>query len=289
MNENSDVNDFRTTRYRLPPEAFAWGPEEPDPAPEDLVEERIWESMISLPDDVSLRTSDNHGSQLRAMYELWASWIQSVGEEQDAVWYVMLDVGDEFQACLFNSLCGFYRVAASCLRSALELTVIGTFSQLQLGLSELLEWKEGKREVKFGTACDCLINHPGTSRLEDHLKTKVDLSIFGQRSPGNPEGWARELYDRLSDFTHSRPSHSLGMMWQGSNGPIYVSGSFGRVYRLYLETIALGYVLVKLARPSFQLPRIWGYLFPVSHVEPSEVGVYSYEFLWEKPRKSWEE
>jgi len=69
MNDKIDPNDFRTTRYRLPPDAFALGPEGPDSPPQDLVEEEIWMSIIFLPDDVSLQTSDDHGAELRAMYE----------------------------------------------------------------------------------------------------------------------------------------------------------------------------------------------------------------------------
>lgn len=289
MAQTNAMTDFRATRRKLPPEAFLLGPERPDPSPQDLVEAQVWNSMVSLPDDVCLRTSDNQGSHLKAMHELWASWIESVGEDQDCMYYVMADAGDECQACLFNALCGFYRVAASCLRSALELTVVGTYFQLRLGLAELLEWKEGRREAKFGTACDCLIRHSGTAALEGHLKSKIGLSVFGQRSLTSPAGWAPDLYDRLSRFAHSRPSYSAGAMWEGSNGPVYIRESFEKVRRLYLETMALGYALVKLARPAFPAPRTAKLLFPVSKVQPSSVGVLSYEFLWGQSLESWEE
>jgi hypothetical protein len=282
MNEKNSLNDFRTTRCRLPPDAFALGPKKPDPPPQDIIEEKIWKSIIFLPEDVSLRTSDNHGAELKAMYELWASWIESFGEDQDAMWHTMLDGGDEFQACLFNSLCGFYRVATSCLRTALELTTIGAYFQLLFGPSELLEWKEGKLKLSFGRACDHLLNHPKTRPLHDYLKTQTGYSMFGQKSPGKPEGWARKLYSELSGFAHSRPTHSSAIMWEGSNGPIYVPSSFGRVYALYLDTMALGYILIKIARPAFKLPQAARHLFQSSQVFPSKVAVYSYEFLWNK-------
>ena len=51
-------NDFRNKRYKLPPEAFAIGPDGPDPEPKDIIEHDIWQGIIFLPDDVSIRTSD---------------------------------------------------------------------------------------------------------------------------------------------------------------------------------------------------------------------------------------
>jgi len=281
MAKETTYEDFRTLRVRLPPDAFLVGPEGPDPPPEDLIEENVWNSIVSLPDYVSLRTSDNHGTELRAMWELWGSWIESLGDEQDAMWYTMLDTADELQACIYNSLCGFYRVTASCLRSALELTTIGAYFQLSLGLSELLEWKQGQAgKIKFGTACDHLHKHPRTQPLHDYISLKMGYSIFGQKAAGEPGGWARRLHSELSDFVHSLPTHSSGSMWEGSNGPIYVPRSFGKVYALYLDTMALGYVLVKLARPSFELPEAATYLFRSPQALPSNVAVYAYEFLW---------
>lgn len=287
MNEERiGLNDFRTIRHRLPPDSFAMVSDEEDFIQKDLIEEEIWDSIVFLSDDVSLRTSDNHGTELKAMHELWASWIESFGEEKDAMWYVMLDVSDEFQACLFNLLCGFYRVAASCLRSALELTTIATYFQLQFdGLSELRKWKEGQLEVKFGNVCDKLHKHSESISLENHLGKQMNYSLFGSKSSDNPkgEGWARKLFSNLSNFAHSRPTHSSGIMWEGSNGPIYVPGSFRRIYALYLDTMALGFVLVKLSRPAFKLPDSARYLFSSSQVKPSKVAINSYRFLWGKP------
>jgi len=283
MDEQTSREDFRVIRGRLPPDAFLLGPKEPDPPPQDLIQPRIWRSITSFPDHVSLRTSDDHGTELKAMWELWSSWIESLGEEQDAMWYTMLDTADELQACVHNSLCGFYRVAASCLRAALELTTIGAYFQLGLGSNEeFSKWREGQLKVKFGTACDQLLGHSRIQPLRDYIKSKMDYSIFGQKARSKPGGWARKLYSELSDFAHSRPTHSSAIMWEGSNGPIYVPASFGKVYALYLDTVALGYVLVKLARPSFGLLEATRYLFRSPHVLPSKVAVYAYECLWQR-------
>lgn len=282
MNKKNRLNDFRTTRSKLPPESFALGPKEPDPTPRDLIKKETWKSIISLPDDVSLRTSENHGVELRVMDELWASWIESVGEDQDAISYTMLDASDEFQACLFNSLCGFYRVAASCLRSALELNTIGAYFQLVSSPSKFLEWKEGKLPMYFGKVCDLLLRHFKTNPIHNSLESQTAFSIFEQKSPGDSGGWARRLYSELSAFAHSRPQHSSVVMWDGSNGPIYVPSSFETIYAHYLDTMSLGYVLVKLARPTFKLPKAVKHIFQSSKILRGKVAIYSFQIPLEK-------
>jgi hypothetical protein len=167
-----------------------------------------------LPDNVSITTSDHHGTELKAMYELWASFIESLGDKQDVMWHTMLDMADELQASLFNSLCGYYRVASACLRSALELATIGVYFQLCSGLSEYLEWRKGKCEASFGMACDHLLRRPRIQPIEDYIKLKMDYSIFGQRSSNTQSGWARKLYSELSEYTHSRLAHSFAKMWE---------------------------------------------------------------------------
>jgi len=253
---------------------------------------------MSLPDDVSLRTSDSHGSHLEAMHELWSSWIESVGDEQDSMYYVMADVSDEYQACLFNALCGFYRVAASCLRSALELTCHGTYFQLRSApadTAEVLRWKQrGKGRRSFKDLCKYFreqCREPQVRRLEDHLcaqqyDSDTPWSVFGRIPPQRATSWGERLYGDLSNFAHSRPNHSSAATWDGSNGPIYVRDSFMSVYALYLETMAFCHVLVKLARPAFRLPRAASHLFAGSVVRPSKVARYSYELLWACPRSA---
>ena len=61
--------------------------------------------------------------------------------------------------------------------------------------------------------------------------------------------------------------------------------SFGRVHALYLDTMALDYVLLKLARPAFKLPEAARHLFQSAAVHPSKIAVYSYKFLWGKARQ----
>jgi hypothetical protein len=62
--------DFRYRRFRLPPEAFAIHPEGPELEPRDVIEEEVWRSVVVLPDDVSIRTTDDYGTEIKAMNEL---------------------------------------------------------------------------------------------------------------------------------------------------------------------------------------------------------------------------
>lgn len=126
--------DFRSVRQKLPPEAFAIGPKrEPDPT--DLIDIDTWRAITGLPDDVSLRTSDHHGSTLRNAYELWSHWpaltleLQSLVPDprEDALCLASLTVSDELQASLYAALTGFYRQAIAGLRPALEATMAGAY------------------------------------------------------------------------------------------------------------------------------------------------------------------
>lgn len=66
--------DFRKRRVKLPPDAFAIGPKT-NPKPSDLIDQLTWDSLVSLPDDVSLRTSEHYGSILKEFWDAWDEWI----------------------------------------------------------------------------------------------------------------------------------------------------------------------------------------------------------------------
>src|SRR6266568_24607 len=269
----SPLPDFRESRIRLPPEAFAIA-EGADLPPTDLIKKSVWASIVSFPDDVSLRTSNDHGANLETMHKLWGSWIESCGNDQDPMSYFMPDAADEFQASIFNSLCGFYRVASDTLRAALEKATIGAYFQL----CALEGWKpDAPLEIKFGSACDALSDHSSIRPLNEYLKSKFGNALFEQKSMSDAGGWARRLYSRLSEFTHAKSGKTSAAMWEGSNGPIYVSKSFGGTYALYLDTMALNFALVKLARPSFILPETAKTIFVnPPNAQPSKVSMYAF-------------
>jgi hypothetical protein len=277
-----DSGDFRFKRYKLPPEAFALRPEGLVPPPRDVVNEEVWLEIVTLPDDVSIRTSDDFGTEMKAMTQLWGSIIEMCNKTDDALFHAVLDVADALQACMFNAICGYYRVAASCLRAAIEYTVIGTYLQMEKDKAEALRWQRGEVEIKFGAACDRLSGNPQVKMLEEHLKKKMNYSIFQQRRSGTDAGLARYLFSELSNFAHGRPTHSEGILWEGSNGPIFVPRSFGRVYAHFLDVCCLFYVLAKLGRPEMAVPSASHWIFKSRNVHPSQVSIYCFEYLWDK-------
>ena len=72
--------------------------EGPDLPPRDLIDKAVWNSIINLPDDVSLRTSADHGTELKFMRKLWGSIIDNLGSIEDVMWHSLLDVADD--ACM---------------------------------------------------------------------------------------------------------------------------------------------------------------------------------------------
>jgi hypothetical protein len=68
-------------------------------------------------------------------------------------------------------------------------------------------------------------------------------------------------------------------MW-ASNGPIYVQEAFISFAAMYLQTSALGFILVKLGRPSFLLPQDALPVFGSARIRPMKIARVAYEYLF---------
>ena len=245
------ANDFRARRVVLIRGDFAWAPK-PEPFPSDRVDKATWSSIVTLPDDVAVRTSNHHGTTLRQLDDLWCAWIESIGESNDLMWSAMLDAADDLQSATYTVLTGFYRLSVSALRSALELTTIGAWAQVCGKAKEYKIWREGKLTLSFGQACDGLI--AATSPLRNELRLAVGDSLFDQKTPASEGGYARRIYDGISNFSHARPGHSDGDL-RKSNGPIYVKSAFNHISWIQFEAIGLCFVLLLIARPKNNIPK----------------------------------
>ena len=244
-------HDFRARRVVLTRGDFAWAPK-PEPSASDRVDKATWSSIVTLPDDVAVRTSNYHGTTLQQLDDLWSAWIESIGENNDLMSSAMLDAGDDFQSATYTALTGFYRLSITALRSALELTTIGAWAQVCSKTREYNEWRDGKLTLSFGQACDGLI--AATSPLRDELRRIVKDSLFDQKTPTSEGGYARRIYDGISNYSHARPGHSDGDIRQ-SNGPIYVKSAFNHVSWIQFEAIGLCFVLLLIARPRNTIPQ----------------------------------
>ncbi len=180
----------------------------------------------------------------------------------------MLDASDCFQASTFDSLHGYYRSALANLRSAVELVAIGTLGNHSPTDTDYIRWKkQNVGSLPFATAVRKL-----------RRATKGPLSV----KPFEPNGWLDVLYDKLCAYAHSRADASDGEMWR-SNGPIYVNEAFNLVFTLQASTYAACYVLTKLGRPGFVLPKQSGFLFNTLGLVCSDEIAAAYQSLCSIP------
>jgi hypothetical protein len=270
------LTDFRSRRTVLVRSDFGYAPK-PAPRPSDIIDEETWDSIVTLPDDVAVRTTNYHGTTIRQLHDLWGAWIECVGEKQDCMFPVMLEAGDDFQAATYTALTGFYRLSVAALRSALELTTIGTWSQFCEKQKEFLSWRAEKSPFSFGQACDGLSG--ARTSLGAHLRATVNDSLFDQRNPTEEGGFARRIYSGISEFSHSRPGHADSDMRE-SNGPIYVASAFKHVAWMQFETIGLCFVLLLIARPKQCLPEVAVELFNDVKRVRSKVTRAAFQFVY---------
>lgn len=257
MSKQMPPDDFRAVRVVLEPDDYALSSGEPEPAPSDLVPEATWRHLTVLPDEAAVRTSNRHGTLIKILNELAGTWPICVGDavHADLVGLSMIEVINEPDASLYNMLVGFYRQAIDSLRIVLESVSIGTYCHLMARGSILQDWLDGTDPVKFNEVALGLQGAPQTKLLHEHLDRQVHIGLADQahRAKGYPGGWVRQLYDKLSKYSHGRPLFNNTSLWQ-SNGPIYVGRAVAIVTGLFIETLVASYVLVKLCRPDFELP-----------------------------------
>jgi len=281
MPKQMPLDDFRAVRVVLEADDFAYAPGGPNPPPQDLIDKATWSDLVTLPDTVAFFTSNDHGAELRLMSDLWAECIDHLHVElNDECSYGLMNASDEFQGATYNALGGYYRVAAGCLRSSLESVTIATYCQARAAKSEFEEWVKGKHEIGFGEACDKLIAAQCVSALSKRLLMQCGTDLFRQQQGKKQGGWVRRLYSGLSNYSHGRPGYDAAHMWGGSNGPIYEKPAFEWTHRLWLQTFATCFVLVKLVRAAMPLTPGLQRLFAeaaVREIHPLDVAVQS---LW---------
>lgn len=246
MSKKLPLSDFRAVRSKLEAHEFA-NSEGQDAPPSDLVEEEIWDGIMHLPEDVSIRISDHNGIRLKLIYSLWSDWITAIGDpdKPDEIYNCMLDAADCFQCANFNFLHGYYRAAIAELRAALELVMIGTYGGINPSDKRYLDWKTGGGELGF-TRC--------RRHLSGILKKGQAKWMFEDNQ------FLAVIYQELCNYTHSRPDSSDGALWE-SNGPVYNNAAIKLTFFTTLSVMATCYLLVRLARYGFIMPEDSDILF----------------------------
>jgi hypothetical protein len=256
MSRYLPITDFRARRKVLVRSDFGLA-EKRQPPPSDPIEEKVWRSIVTLPDDVAIRTSNHHGKALAQLDELSSAWIFSTRRPpyRERMSPVMLDANDEIQAAVYNCFTGYYRFSVSGMRNVLELIAIGCWAEVCGKKKEFRDWRKGKLQLGLGMACDGLI--AGAVSLESHLKSTVNDTLFAQKNSvakgiAMQGGYLRRNFSALSEFAHSRPNNN-DSHFRESKGPIYVKSAFNRVAWIHFETIAIAYVLALIARPKMRI------------------------------------
>jgi hypothetical protein len=230
------------------------------PGPTNLVEEATWKSIVGLPDDARIRTSDAYGSQLQTMWEYWGMWTRVVLGVQELYHdptksptaIAAIDVGDEFQAGTYAALVGYYRVAFSCLRNVLEQITIAAQLAISKDGQDFTDWRNGEERIRFGWAADMLLRNAGVAASERHLKSVAQDSVFDQ----SPKGLARRLFAEFSKYTRGVAGFTDADVRQ-SNGPIFLPRTFLEWCVASLKTYAVALHILKLVQPALDsLP--WG-------------------------------
>ena len=253
----SDVPDFATRRVKLPPEAFAIGPGV-EPEPTDPVDQHTWSGIVQLADDVSLRTSEHHGSFLKSAYDIWGYWVSTGLDVQslvsdpgnDPLSVAFINASDEMQASTYAALTGFYRQAIGGLRLVVEGMLTGAYFRALPDEKHYEEWIDGRREgqVWMRDIREELAAVSPYSELD-----KPDGALVGR------DGWINDLYQRLSAYSHGRPFYTDDAgnkvpttnveMWQ-SNGPVYEPRAFSLWSRFFMDSVLLAVLLAGLAEPG---------------------------------------
>lgn len=252
-------SDFRSRRLMLDDDDFAISPGKYE-GPIDLVDQSTWNSMVSLPDDVSIRTSDMFGSRMRQVWRLWDMWNRVVGALDDLGDYrasgiAAADASDELQAAAHCALVGYYRVAFSCLRNVLEQITVASQLDMSHGCDSMQDfdaWRVGDERINFGWAADRLPKNPRVAALESNLKAAVNDTLFAQR----PKGFARRLFAGLSKYTHGAADFN-DWYFRRSNGPVFVPEAFQKWSTIMFKTYLICLHELKLVYPKLHnLP--WG-------------------------------
>ena len=254
-------------RSKLEPHEFAISDGQ-DAPPSSLVEQDVWNGIMRLPEDVSIRISDHNGIRLKLLYSLWGDWVEAIGnpDKPDEIYNCMLDAADAFEGAHFNFLHGYYRVALAELRVALELVLIGTFGSLQPNDARYIEWNKGIGELRFTRLRR---NLSGILR-KDQAKWMFADGEFLARA-----------YQTLCNYTHSRPDANYGVLWE-SNGPVYNNEAIRLTFFTTLSVFANCYLLVRLARPGFIMPEDSDILFELDWMPHYSELVRAYSELYGK-------
>ncbi len=264
MTKPVPLSDFRACRHMLEEHEYAMGGEEI--APTDLIDRSVWDGITHLPDDIAMRISNHHGSQLKLLHLLRGDWGDATGNplKPDNLFDGMLDAGDCFQCATFKFLHGYYRSALLDLRSALELVAIGAFGNVRPDDPVYLRWRTGNADLAF----------PSCRKRLQRAVAGAPLAWFLKAG-----AWPEQVYYDLCRYTHSRPDASDGSLWE-SNGPVYNGRAIRMTFEMTLCVYAISYLLAKIGRPSLVVPKESLIVFELDWLPGHQKVAKAFDQMW---------
>lgn len=111
------------------------------------------------------------------------------------------EVPDDLNAAHWNIACGFYKTAASCLRSALGMAAVALYFQIEQNKSPgqnpyesgFAEWDSGE------------VGTPGWRAIKPRLESLATIVAFNAAHSSDVVNELHDFYNRLCNYTHARP------------------------------------------------------------------------------------
>lgn len=223
------LSDLRARRRHLVNAEFALT-EGPEYKPSGHINRDVWDHLVGLSDDVLLRTTDDFAGALEVIDAIGWSWLEINGRFSDTspLYDQTLSALESFQGSAFNAATGWYRIAGTVLRCALEDVLLGLYYETRPGSKvdfvAIVEGKRGSPAIR--TICDGIrAHHPSSDRLI--IK-------------------ATRLYAELSVYVH-RVANSF--IWE-SNGPVYVPKAFNKWVSQFDQTYRVLCALIDAVVPG---------------------------------------
>lgn len=262
MPKKLSLDDFRARRWVLVSDDFTFPGENPDPPPTDLIDTDTWHTIIQLPDDVLITTTNHFGTEIRDAESIRAEWVSITldifGPSDHGLApfnQTVVNSFSELQASIFNVMIGYYRTAISILRNTLEHLTIGLDYELRQDRTKFDDWIRGSEDtsVKFGISASgaARTSNSRVADFEARLMSAIGDNVFRQADDpvGDRGGFSRRLFSELSKYAHGAPGKTEADLWE-SNGPIFVSSVFKEWCNLFGETMAMAALMLRLCLPQ---------------------------------------
>ncbi|MBI2252097.1 MAG: hypothetical protein HYU63_05065 [Armatimonadetes bacterium] len=225
-------------------------------------EEEVLKDIIILPYNISLETFKKYPNEVTYAWHLWNIWVyitvtlQHINTEGNSpTTYLSTIVIDEFQASVFNSITGFYRVAFSALRNILEQMVVAVYYEPCLRVDKFVpnnykEWLKGKEKIFFNEMLKKISDYEEVKKIEADLLRKCDDKIFKAQKDSKPCVYLQRLYSTLCKYTHGRPNYTNNDLCSNNSGPWFNNSSFKTWYEIFLKIYLLFILVIKITKQN---------------------------------------